>query len=402
MGLPVGTSVYLAWTGQWVTAALSLVLTEPWVWPRCWGLLCPLLPKTGRWARASWVPSWSLPMPVAPTGLGARGHGASQPLPVLPQSLPRRNPRVAARTRTSSCARTRSASAPTSAATSLMTVEMAPMRRPAPTVGGEPGCRGALRADTGEATKAQVLTVRPTPDHKSYDCMTNTTMCGDEAQCIQSQSTTYCTCRRGFQKVPDKNSCQGTSRRCQTGAGVGLLGLRLVFVSKMCLHTCGVAVASEWCPWGTDMGNGERWGLRALGSVDQPRPWLCAWGHPAGLPPTPVSLCPDVNECLRFGTCSQLCNNTKGSHVCSCAKNFMKTDNMCKAEGQEGTGPAQTLSCAGPSSSFLPAPPPPPAPLLTPPSGTNGGCWALPVPSVCPSLAEKAPRGCQAPSDPIP
>ncbi|XP_008940219.1 PREDICTED: low-density lipoprotein receptor-related protein 1-like, partial [Merops nubicus] len=88
-------------------------------------------------------------------------------------------------------------------------------------------------------------------DHKSYDCMTNTTMCGDEAQCIQSQSTTYCTCRRGFQKLPDKNSCQ------------------------------------------------------------------------------------DINECLRFGTCSQLCNNTKGSHVCSCAKNFMKTDNMCKAEGSE-------------------------------------------------------------------
>ncbi|NWT76207.1 LRP1 protein, partial [Prunella himalayana] len=88
-------------------------------------------------------------------------------------------------------------------------------------------------------------------EHKSYDCMTNTTMCGDEAHCVQSQSTSYCTCRRGFQKVPDKNFCQ------------------------------------------------------------------------------------DINECLRFGTCSQLCNNTKGSHVCSCAKNFMKTDNMCKAEGSE-------------------------------------------------------------------
>ncbi|NWV51617.1 LRP1 protein, partial [Daphoenositta chrysoptera] len=88
-------------------------------------------------------------------------------------------------------------------------------------------------------------------EHKSYDCTTNTTMCGDEAQCIKSQSTSYCPCRRGFQKVPDKNFCQ------------------------------------------------------------------------------------DINECLRFGTCSQLCNNTKGSHVCSCAKNFMKKDNMCKAEGSE-------------------------------------------------------------------
>uniref|UniRef100_A0A8C5IGC5 EGF-like domain-containing protein n=1 Tax=Junco hyemalis TaxID=40217 RepID=A0A8C5IGC5_JUNHY len=38
-------------------------------------------------------------------------------------------------------------------------------------------------------------------EHKSYDCKTNTTMCGDEAHCVQSQSTSYCTCRRGFQKV---------------------------------------------------------------------------------------------------------------------------------------------------------------------------------------------------------
>uniref|UniRef100_A0A8C5NIR5 EGF-like domain-containing protein n=1 Tax=Junco hyemalis TaxID=40217 RepID=A0A8C5NIR5_JUNHY len=37
-------------------------------------------------------------------------------------------------------------------------------------------------------------------EHKSYDCKTNTTMCGDEAHCVQSQSTSYCTCRRGFQK----------------------------------------------------------------------------------------------------------------------------------------------------------------------------------------------------------
>lgn len=45
--------------------------------------------------------------------------------------------------------------------------------------------------------------------------------------------------------------------------------------------------------------------------------------------------CQDINECLRFGTCSQLCNNTKGGHLCSCARNFMKTHNTCKAEGSE-------------------------------------------------------------------
>uniref|UniRef100_A0A8C0GL26 Uncharacterized protein n=1 Tax=Chelonoidis abingdonii TaxID=106734 RepID=A0A8C0GL26_CHEAB len=45
---------------------------------------------------------------------------------------------------------------------------------------------------------------------------------------------------------------------------------------------------------------------------------------------------PDINECSTFGTCSQLCNNTKGSHVCSCARNFMKTHHTCKAEGMGG------------------------------------------------------------------
>ncbi|KAK2101971.1 hypothetical protein P7K49_019638 [Saguinus oedipus] len=48
--------------------------------------------------------------------------------------------------------------------------------------------------------------------------------------------------------------------------------------------------------------------------------------------------CQDINECLRFGTCSQLCNNTKGGHLCSCARNFMKTHNTCKAEGAAAAG----------------------------------------------------------------
>nr|XP_042700082.1 LOW QUALITY PROTEIN: prolow-density lipoprotein receptor-related protein 1 [Chrysemys picta bellii] len=88
-------------------------------------------------------------------------------------------------------------------------------------------------------------------DPNPYSCHTNGTMCGDEAKCIQSQTTVYCTCRSGFQKAPDKNTCQ------------------------------------------------------------------------------------DINECSTFGTCSQICNNTKGSYVCSCARNFMKTHHTCKAEGSE-------------------------------------------------------------------
>uniref|UniRef100_A0A8D2LBK3 Prolow-density lipoprotein receptor-related protein 1 n=1 Tax=Varanus komodoensis TaxID=61221 RepID=A0A8D2LBK3_VARKO len=80
---------------------------------------------------------------------------------------------------------------------------------------------------------------------RTYGCHTNVTMCGNEAKCIQTPSSVYCTCRSGFQKVADKNSCE------------------------------------------------------------------------------------DINECLNFGVCSQLCNNTKGSYMCTCAKNFMKTSVGC-------------------------------------------------------------------------
>ncbi|XP_072105063.1 low-density lipoprotein receptor-related protein 1-like [Mobula birostris] len=46
--------------------------------------------------------------------------------------------------------------------------------------------------------------------------------------------------------------------------------------------------------------------------------------------------CEDNNECLQFGVCSQYCNNTKGSYMCTCSKNYLKGHNhTCKAEGSE-------------------------------------------------------------------
>ncbi|KAI5629621.1 low-density lipoprotein receptor-related protein 1, partial [Silurus asotus] len=39
-----------------------------------------------------------------------------------------------------------------------------------------------------------------------------------------------------------------------------------------------------------------------------------------------------VNECKQFGVCSQLCNNTKGSHKCSCFRHFTRVNSSCKAD----------------------------------------------------------------------
>uniref|UniRef100_A0A8D3BMI9 Low density lipoprotein receptor-related protein 1Ab n=1 Tax=Scophthalmus maximus TaxID=52904 RepID=A0A8D3BMI9_SCOMX len=42
--------------------------------------------------------------------------------------------------------------------------------------------------------------------------------------------------------------------------------------------------------------------------------------------------CRDKNECLQFGVCSHMCNNTKGSYKCSCHKYFTRIHDTCKAD----------------------------------------------------------------------
>uniref|UniRef100_A0A8D0AW64 LDL receptor related protein 1 n=1 Tax=Sander lucioperca TaxID=283035 RepID=A0A8D0AW64_SANLU len=42
--------------------------------------------------------------------------------------------------------------------------------------------------------------------------------------------------------------------------------------------------------------------------------------------------CEDKNECKQFGVCSHICNNTKGSHKCSCHKYFTRINDTCKAD----------------------------------------------------------------------
>uniref|UniRef100_A0A8C1SIU4 Low density lipoprotein receptor-related protein 1Ba n=1 Tax=Cyprinus carpio TaxID=7962 RepID=A0A8C1SIU4_CYPCA len=44
--------------------------------------------------------------------------------------------------------------------------------------------------------------------------------------------------------------------------------------------------------------------------------------------------CEEVNECLRFGSCSQYCTNTKGSYKCTCDRNFKEIDGECITKGK--------------------------------------------------------------------
>uniref|UniRef100_A0A3Q2CY79 Low density lipoprotein receptor-related protein 1Ab n=1 Tax=Cyprinodon variegatus TaxID=28743 RepID=A0A3Q2CY79_CYPVA len=47
--------------------------------------------------------------------------------------------------------------------------------------------------------------------------------------------------------------------------------------------------------------------------------------------------CGDKNECLQFGVCSQICNNTKGSYKCSCYKYFTRINDTCKADSMNSS-----------------------------------------------------------------
>ncbi|KAI1892263.1 hypothetical protein AGOR_G00131550 [Albula goreensis] len=53
-----------------------------------------------------------------------------------------------------------------------------------------------------------------------------------------------------------------------------------------------------------------------------------------GFQKTGGSSCGDKDECQHFGVCSHICNNTKGSHKCSCHKYFTKINDTCKADSQ--------------------------------------------------------------------
>ncbi|KPP78525.1 low-density lipoprotein receptor-related protein 1-like [Scleropages formosus] len=48
--------------------------------------------------------------------------------------------------------------------------------------------------------------------------------------------------------------------------------------------------------------------------------------------------CEDKNECKRFGVCSHICNNTKGSYKCTCHKYFTKINDTCKADNFNSNG----------------------------------------------------------------
>lgn len=193
---------------------------------------------------------------------------------VCPQRPHRPFPRVR---RTSSCVLTTDASAPLCAATSSTTARTsAQMRLAARQVGNIK----AFMFDAPISKCSHAPSVFARSDAKLTDCRSNRTHCGDgdEAHCVTNGTDSFCSCKAGFQKIGHR-ACGGTR------------------VPKNCAVKDGVG-------------------------------WL-AWIHGA------FRLCSDKNECLQFGLCSHICNNTKGSYKCSCHKYFTRISDTCKADSED-------------------------------------------------------------------
>lgn len=190
---------------------------------------------------------------------------------VCPQRPRRPLPRAR---RTSSCVLTADASARRCAATSSTTARTsAPTRSAARQV-------GSGKASVRRARVCQSAHTLPfaRSDTKLTDCRSNRTHCGDgdEAHCVANGTDSFCSCKAGFQKTGHR--------------------------------TCG--------------GTGAPEGPRGLAS----RRFTGGGGF---------RLCSDKEECLQFGLCSHICNNTKGSYKCSCHKHFTRISDTCKADSEE-------------------------------------------------------------------
>merc|ERR1712002_1018112 len=63
--------------------------------------------------------------------------------------------------------------------------------------------------------------------------------------------------------------------------------------------------------------------------------FICSCRPGYRVDPDSTYTCLDIDECEVYGTCPQVCKNTKGGYDCECAPGYRKVGNgnMCEAEG---------------------------------------------------------------------
>uniref|UniRef100_A0A672JCA6 Low density lipoprotein receptor-related protein 2b n=1 Tax=Salarias fasciatus TaxID=181472 RepID=A0A672JCA6_SALFA len=109
-----------------------------------------------------------------------------------------------------------------------------------------------------------------------------------------------------------------------------------VALQYVCDHNdnCGDRTDEMGCNYGHDRNCEEKLCQQECTNLNGTG-FICSCKPGYRVNPDSTYSCLDINECEVFGTCPQLCKNTKGSYECDCAPGYRKVGDgtMCEAEG---------------------------------------------------------------------
>ncbi|XP_047465711.1 low-density lipoprotein receptor-related protein 2 [Mugil cephalus] len=109
-----------------------------------------------------------------------------------------------------------------------------------------------------------------------------------------------------------------------------------VALPYVCDHNdnCGDRTDEMGCNFGNDRNCEEKLCQHECTNLNGTG-FICSCRPGYTVDPDSTYSCLDVNECEEYGTCPQICKNTKGSYDCDCAPGYRKVGDgtMCEAEG---------------------------------------------------------------------
>ncbi|MEQ2184542.1 hypothetical protein GOODEAATRI_009042 [Goodea atripinnis] len=156
-------------------------------------------------------------------------------------------------------------------------------------------------------------------DETSYEFVRNTQLCLGP---VMSRCVSF------TGREPTLPPCTLDQFKCTNGHCVAL--------PFVCDHNdnCGDRTDEMGCNFGQDRNCDEKLCQHECTNLNGTG-FICSCRSGYEVDPDSTYNCIDINECKEYGTCPQVCKNTKGSYDCECASGYRKVGDgkMCEAEG---------------------------------------------------------------------
>lgn len=154
-------------------------------------------------------------------------------------------------------------------------------------------------------------------------CVYGGVLCNQQDDCGDGSDEDEELCRE-----PTLAPCTLEEFKCSNGHCVAL--------PYVCDHNdnCGDLTDELGCNFGVDRTCDEKLCEHECTNLNGTG-FICSCRPGYKVDPDSTFNCEDINECEVYGTCPQICKNTKGGYECECAPGYRKVGdgNMCEAEG---------------------------------------------------------------------